>query len=740
MKKTAITSDAALGPVAFPASTVDKALLPLGALMLAASVSSWAQAPAAPEATLGTVTVREAAEVQSKDTVQIKKTRIGKSEQDIRDVPQSLNVLTEKMIDDTKSETLLQALHYTGGISFAAAENGTEMDIRTRGFPMATTGDLMIDGVRDPGLHERDTFNYDRIEILRGSASMLFGRGSTGGVINQVNKRPLLLDQYEIEGTAGTGDLYRLTADLNKNLGNNNAFRLNLLKHDANNYGEKSEKIGVAPTFSTGIGTADEITVGAFYQKSEGRPRGSIKYFNNSMVDYNPKTYLGNVNDFQTGETQYLWGSWKHTFADNSVLNVQGRAGSSDRSRWGSALSWPTGGNTSATFNPLTGSLTRQGLTPRAQHYNTSYLQADWNKKFEAAGMKHELLVGADYSNERAAHQVSSATTGGAGTNDNKGTIRYQDFLAGNLNTGYTPARFPVFGQDGGYSGQSFGLFAQDLVEFAPGWKALAGLRMSSIDSDIWGANAAVDKANIKKNAMWSSRLGLLYQPTDVQTYYASYSTSFNMNADTYKWIAGAGAFPTDPEKSRNFELGTKHDWLDGKLSTRLALYRTEKYNERNQDPDVKTYLLSGKRHTTGMELEVSGHITPKLEAYVSYAYVASAKIDKSLIAAQVGAFPGLTPKHSGAVWMTYQATPKVRVGGGIRGVSDNRPAGANSLNKVPGYTVYDMMGEYRINEQLTAQLNVSNLTNKAYGDQLYPGFVSLGDPRTVKVTLNARF
>lgn len=721
-----------------PASPADKALLPLGALMLAASVGSWAQAPAS-EATMGTVTVRETAEVQSKDTVQVKKTRIGKSEQDIRDVPQSLNILTEKMIDDTKSETLLQALHYTGGISFAAAENGTELDIRTRGFPMATTGDLMIDGVRDPGLHERDTFNYDRIEILRGSASMLFGRGSTGGVINQVNKRPLLIDQYELEGTAGSGDLYRLTADLNKNLGNDNAFRLNLLKHDADNRGEKSNKTGVAPTFSTGIGTADEITVGAYYLKSEGRPRGSIKYFNNRMVDYDPKTYLGNVNDFQTGETQYLWGSWKHTFADNSVLNVQARGGSSDRSRWGSALSW-NGGNTSATFNPVTGSLTRQGLTPRTQHYNTSYIQADWNKTFEAAGMKHELLVGADYSNERAVHQVSSAATGGAGTNINKGNIPYADFLAGNLNTNFTPAAFPVWGPDGGYSGQSFGLFAQDLVEFAPGWKALVGLRTSSIDNDIWGANSAVDKASIKQNGLWSTRLGLLYQPADTQTYYVSYGTSFNMNADTYKWIAGAGAFPTDPEKSRNVEIGTKQDWLDGKLSTRLAIYRTEKYNERNQDPDVRTYLLSGKRHTSGMELEVSGHITPKLEAYLSYSYVASARIDESLVRSQVGAFPGLTPKNSGAVWMTYQATPKVRVGGGIRGVSENTPVGANPVNKVPGYVAYDLMGEYRINEQLTAQLNVTNLTNKAYGDQLYPGFVTLGDPRTIKVTLNARF
>ena len=156
-------------PAAAPAAK-SAAALPLGALMLAASVSAWAQTePAAqpqanaPETTLGTVTVKESAEVQSKDTIQTKKTNIGRSNQDIRDIPQSLTVLTEKMIDDAKLDTLKQALHYTSGVTFAATENGTDQDIRLRGFPVATVGDLLIDGLKDPSQYDRDTFNYDRI-------------------------------------------------------------------------------------------------------------------------------------------------------------------------------------------------------------------------------------------------------------------------------------------------------------------------------------------------------------------------------------------------------------------------------------------------------------------------------------------------------------------------------------------------------------------------------------------------
>ncbi|MBO9514798.1 MAG: TonB-dependent receptor plug domain-containing protein, partial [Variovorax sp.] len=196
------------------------AAFPLGAMMLAASVSSWAQSGAVADTpTLGTVTVTDQAEIQGRDQLQTTRTNIGRGTQDIRDIPQSLNVITEKLMDDAKLDTLKEALHYSAGITFAATENGTDQDIRLRGFPVATVGDLLIDGMRDPSQYDRDTFNLDRIEVLRGSASMIFGRGSTGGVINQVTKKPLLADQTDVMGTVGSDGFYRATADMNKRLG-----------------------------------------------------------------------------------------------------------------------------------------------------------------------------------------------------------------------------------------------------------------------------------------------------------------------------------------------------------------------------------------------------------------------------------------------------------------------------------------------------------------------------------------
>ena len=161
--------------------------------MLAASFSSWAQTTPTDGKPLPVVTVKEKAEApEGKEALRATTTTIGKGKQELRDVPQSITVVTEKLIDDRNLDNLKDVLRNTAGITFQAAEGGEE-DIRLRGFSLAGTGDIFLDGMRDPAFYDRDTFNYDRVEVLRGSASMLFGRGSTGGAVNQVSKVPRLV-------------------------------------------------------------------------------------------------------------------------------------------------------------------------------------------------------------------------------------------------------------------------------------------------------------------------------------------------------------------------------------------------------------------------------------------------------------------------------------------------------------------------------------------------------------------
>ncbi|MES2510860.1 MAG: TonB-dependent siderophore receptor [Pseudomonadota bacterium] len=738
-------------------SGADVAAFPLGALMLAASVGAWAQSGATTETpagqTLSTVTVKEKAEApEGKEALQTKQTTIGKGKQDIRDIPQSISVMTEKLIDDRKLDTLKEALHHTAGITFAATENGTDQDIRLRGFPVASVGDLLIDGMRDPSQYDRDTFNYDRIEIMRGAASMVFGRGSTGGVINQVTKQPMLADQNDFETTIGSRGFLRTTADFNLRTGEEAALRLNVMYNGANNGGAKVDKYGIAPTYRWGIGTSDEFSVGLFHLNVNNVPQNSIRYLNGNIPKVNPGSFYGTQSDYLLGQATY--GTVKHThkFDGGGELRSQLRTGTFDRAQWGTNAQFAaTPINpvtiTADNFGPRT-VLQRQGLTPRKDQFKGTYFQSDYQDEVNWGGIKHQILTGFDIAKEKANRYLAN---NGVGANFNK-----TNTFVGTPDDGVTLNTTPVYRDSSNYSATAMGVYFQDLMQIAPQWKLLAGLRYDTFKGSFNQLNYAattgtnltsVSNAQIS-NGLFSYRGGVLYQPTPTSSFHVSYGTSFNTNADTYQYVTQATA-NTPPEKSRNIEIGAKLDWLDGNLSTRAALFRTEKYNERTTDADFAgtAFLLSGKRHSAGLELDVVGRLTPQWEVYLSYAYTPTARIDAAGTAAlaTVGQRVGLTPKNSGSVWVSYQATPKLRVAAGMNGASENfaltGTSGAAMLTaRAAGYVVADAMAEYKFTPDTYMQINVSNLANKAYGDQLYPGFVILGAPRTVKLTVGTRF
>ena len=285
-----------------------------------------------------------------------------------------------------------------------------------------------------------------------------------------------------------------------------------------------------------------------------------------------------------------------------------------------------------------------------------------------------------------------------------------------------------------------------DLVELNPSWKVVGGLRFDRFEgrNDVGpttNRDGSVTPAASyeRSDNMLSHRLGVMWQPNSAWSFHASYGTSFNTSGDTYSYDALGSNTP--PEKSRNFEIGAKLDLLDGALSPRAAIFHSEKYNERNRDPDTAAtqYLLSGKRHAQGMELDFAGRLTPQWELFASYAYIWQARIDKSATASEVGTDPGLTPEHSGSVWTTYRVLPALRLGLGVNGRSKQSPVG-NAAVTAPAYVTTDLMAEYTFSERVTAKLNVNNVTDELYADQLYRGHYLPGAARNVQLTITSKF
>jgi catecholate siderophore receptor len=746
-----------------------------GLLTLGGSALAQATAPAAPpkpqDTTLPAISVKAAAETDA-NSVRATTSGIGKGQQDLRDIPQSVTVLTEKLLEDRRVDTLKEALHQTAGVTFVAGEGGEE-DVRLRGFSLATSGDIYVDGLRDPAFYDRDTFSYERVEVLRGSASMLFGRGSTGGVVNQVHKQARAADSNEVAFTAGSGEFLRFTGDFNIRTGANAGLRINVMKTDAANFGNRVDKRGIALNTRFGIGTADEVSLSAYNLVNNNGIHYGLPWLRKSSAQagtdpsgliegLDPRNYYAAASDYNRGSATYGTVAWTHRFAAGGDLKTTLRQGSYDRDQHASAVRFCVAPTCPGFTTPgLDGPVRLTAATPltlgtnnKVQDLTTTYLQSDYSRRIKAWGMTHEVLAGVDLAHERF---NGYATVLPDGVVLDKNAVRT---TIGSPNSGvaWVDESLRIKRRQAAFEAKAAGLYAQDLLQLTDTVKLLGGLRYDRFQGDYrtyaTAATAATSSVGAetaqrgRSDGLWSHRIGALYQPDDALSFHASYATSFNTSGDTYQYdLPGSN---TPPEGSRNFELGAKMDLLAGRLSTRLALFHSVKTNERNRDSPAGTpltdYLLSGRRHASGLEVDIAGRIADGWEVFGSYAWIPVAKIDagnadgSTLTGEQVGQRPSLTPRHSGTLWTTWQATPAWRFGGGLNARSSQTPNRNPAGIVAPAYVTGDLLAEVTLSEAVAVKLNVNNVTNKLFADALYTAHYIPGAGRSVQATLVARF
>jgi catecholate siderophore receptor len=271
---------------------------------------------------------------------------------------------------------------------------------------------VFVDGLRDPAFYERDTFFYDRLEVLRGSASMLFGRGSTGGAVNQVSKLPRAMDEHQVDLTLGNHRYGRLVGDFNFRLGAEAALRVGAMvtKADNNGAGSSLDKKGAAATLRWGIGTRDEFSIaGYFLDNNNGMnygmpwvlPKAGADVSTTTLLPLDPKAYYGLASDFNDGQASTLTATHTHRFDRNHEITTKIRRGGYERDqragtvRFGNAASQPDRlAVTLDTFGP--GTVITRGTQLKIQDLDTWFAQSDYSGKFNALGMRHEVLAGID--------------------------------------------------------------------------------------------------------------------------------------------------------------------------------------------------------------------------------------------------------------------------------------------------------------------------------------------------------
>ena len=692
------------------------------ALAAAFPLQSMAQQSAPGETVLPQVKVEGARDERRGDGYQPGVTSIGKTPQLVRDIPQSVTIVPEQLIFDRNADTFREALRNVPSLTFNAGEGGRIGDnITLRGY--SAVGDLYLDGIRDIAQYHRETFNLKQIEVLRGSASMLFGRGSTGGVINQVSKTPFLTDRGSLALTLGNNAYQRITLDANKVTGEDQAMRLNLMATDTDSLRDAlsagQRRWGFAPSYSWGIGTQNEFTVAYYRLKDDNVPDYGVPFFQGRPLNVPAETFFGLASNYERNDTEFITATYTHRFSnDTFIKNVTRRANYTRDLR---AVA-PRLVGTPVSILPTT-VVTRQ-LQARGGEEHTWTNQTDFSTRFETAGFKHQLLTGVEVMYERA--ERWNYTQNPANPNASIGNANpYVNFTPNMTRQGQAS-----------YKGNSLGIYAQDVMEVAQGWKLLVGARWDNFGADYDRPPPLGDLA--QRQRTWSYRSGLIYQPSTTSSYYASYGTSFNPSAELYQLDDRTAN--TDPEGSRNIELGAKYELFDGNLSFRTALFRTEKLNERNTDLANQTVsLLSGRRHTDGIEIEWAGRINPQWDVFGALSFMrANIDVASGQQLNTLGKRPINTPSHTYSFWSTYKLGDGWRVGGGVEGVGD-RFGDQTNANMVPGYSRVDGLIEYS-QHRYTVKLNALNLLNKTYYEGVYAGHVLPGNKRAVQLTVELKY
>jgi catecholate siderophore receptor len=660
---------------------------------------------------------------------------IGKITQEISDIPQAITVIPEGLLEDQNATTLKEGLRNVPGLTFNAGEGGRIGDnMNIRGF--YSFGDLYVDGIRDTAQYNRDLFNVTQVDVLRGAASMLFGRGQAGGVINEVSKTPFLMNKSNVAVTAGSYDYYRGTADMNTVLDaeTSTAFRLNAVAQDAKSSRDvvQNKTLGFAPTVTYGIGTHNQISLSYYYLDTDNVPDYGIGFVNQKPLN-TATGFSGTTQDYEKNTTQLTTLSQQYTFDKDTSLNTKIRYSAYDRSLWS---------NKGRSVLPVT-TLALAG--PRGGEEATTAIQSDFNKNFTIGSMNHALLTGFEIYNENA-QRYSYNTTG-----CNTDVIRNNVIVRDNCTYGYgNQVKNPssIFN----YQGNTMSVYGQDMVEVIPQWKVLGGVRQDWLRASFNtpGTSLGPTGQASLNFAEPSFRAGLLHQPNLDAAYYLTWSDSFNPTADLYQLSAGTG-YPA--ERSAVTELGAKWNVTDNGLALRTALYQAVKKWERNTDVTSSSSIDSVRRHTNGLEVELTGNITDKWDVF-SGAALMSSIIDEQGYSGTTRQNPNLVgmrarnaPAYTYNIWTTYKVAQNWKVGGGVFGVGQRQVYGLNTstapitANQVPAYARVDAMLQYDIKDY-SLKLNVMNLLNTTNYESVYVngGFAIPGTLRSYQMQAVVRF
>ncbi|MGJ8655219.1 MAG: TonB-dependent receptor [Akkermansiaceae bacterium] len=633
----------------------------------------------------------------------------------LKEIPKTITVVNKDLMKQQNATTIQAALRNVPGISLQAGEGGTPAgdQLSIRGF--SSINDFYVDGVRDIGGYTRDPFNIEQIEVAKGPGSTDSGRGSTGGSINLSSKKATLDKFTDLSLGVGTNAFYRTTLDYNQPLPlENSAFRLNLMRNSSDLAGREdvdSSRWGIAPTISFGLGTDTEITLSYMHMSMEGQPDYGIPWLNGSAPDVDFSNYYGLADrDYEETDTDILTAELKHTIREDFKVRALARYGRTHRDSITTAPRFVSGSETE---------IRRTDFKSRLQTNTIKTLLFDSNLSLETGAIQHDIVAGMEYNSEKSVRTSR--------TDNNLDNAPNTDLFNPTPGDSYTTDIVETGSTVGTLD--TFSLFFYDTIKLGEKWTLNGGARYDHMDAKYVSTDTYT-----QTNDTVSWKGSIAYAPTSNGNIYLAYGTSVNPSAETLSLSDNTAAL--DPEESTSFELGTKWTLLENRLSLNAAIFRTNKDNARSREGRGSDYELAGDFVSQGFELGATGEITEDISIFAGYTYL-DTETKKSLDPTAVGDVLGNSPKHSFSIWATYQATDFFTLGGGVRYIGERTNGGTNTAD---GYATVDVSATYQVNDDMSVQLNILNLANEEYVDQVGGGHFIPGEGRSAALTVNYSF
>ena len=673
------------------------------------------------EATLPRVQVAADAEGEGDAYAPARIRTATKTDTPLRDVPQSITVVTEALIEDLAMQNMADVVRYVPGVGMAQGEGNRDTPV-LRGN--ASTADFFVDGVRDDLEYYRDLYNVERVEALKGPNAMIFGRAGAGGVINRVTRQAQWDAVREVSLQAGSWDNRRATLDLGNGLNDKVAVRVTGLYEDSESYrdGFDLERYGVNPTMALRVGENSLLRLGYEYFSYDRVADRGVPSFGGRPVDTDASTFFGDPTRSPTDATvNVATAVFDHEFAGGVSLRNRTLYGDYDKFYQ----------------NVFPGAVSDDGTMVTITAYNATqqrenvFNQTDLLFELATGSVKHQLLTGIELGRQETDNFRATGFF-----NDVETSVTA--FVSDPTISVPVTFRQSETDPDNHIKADVAAVYVQDQMELSEHFQAVLGVRYDQFKVDFRNNRTGVELDS--DDDLVSPRAGLIYKPVEPVSLYASYSMTYLPRSGAQMSSLSPSNEALDPEEYENYELGAKWD-LRPDLALTAAVYRLDRTNVAIPDPlDPSLSILVDGQRTTGVELGLSGHVTEAWSVFGGYAYQDGELTATASSTAVDGATLAQLPEHKISLWNRYQLTPAWGLGLGLMYQSEMFTSTDNTVT-LPSFTRVDAAVFYALNDRIRAQLNVENLLDEDYFASAHNNNnITPGSPLAVRMGVTVAF